>query len=221
MGGCGTLATPNASKPSTTDSGDPITTGTGSGGGTGVGTGGTGTGTGNGTNGCQPIDEWDDENSFDPGVGDTCEEAVSAFGPLDDSGAAATTIAGNIHRDGDVDWYVIDAVDLPGDEAAGAENFNLHIKIVDGVNLVHFTVQRGDCAAAKDCDTEAGLDDYNFYHANSSPDTPLGGQQACSAVGGTYDECPNFSGTYLLRVSSIDGLEQCGKYAIEISNGVW
>lgn len=211
---CGSLTPPG--KEGTTTGVPTTATGVATGGGTGSGTGG-GTGTGTG-GGCSPVDEWDD-TPHPEGTGDSCDSAVDALGLIRDGGGSGE-IVGNLHVAGDVDWYEVRLQDQPGDITRGYEDFNLLITLTEGVADVQFVVVRGDCTATQDCDTEVGYDSYSFFNEDTMPDTYTGTFPADLRACGDppLEECPDYTGSWFVGVSAIDGGEVCGLYRIEVSN---
>lgn len=209
--GCGSLSTANAPTAYGTATG-----GTGTGTGTGTGNGGTTTGS-IGPDGCQAIDEL-------PGEGQTCELASDLLGPIDDSGGPVEILTGNLHSPNDVDWFLIDAVDLEGDEGRGYEDFRLHLQVSTGAADIEIQVLRGDCSDAGTLDSQEGFDEYEFFSEDNTPDETgfvPADFRACGAPGSPFNECADYSGPYLVRVRSISGDTVCDPYVIDVSNGVW
>ena len=169
---------------------------------------------------CDPIDAWDNEPTFATGYGDDCGSPVG-LGQIEDSGDSVT-IQGNAHIPGDVDWYLIQAVDLGDDELRGYEDFHLQITLSAGAEDFHFQVFRGACTADQECVGETGYDAYSFFSEDTSPDD-YGEIPADTRACGTepLNECPDYTDTWLVVVSPIEDSEACDPYTLDVSNGIW
>lgn len=188
----------------------------------GAGTGGGGTGTG-GPADCGPLDEFDNEAVHGPGLGDDCAQGVPLVAAIPDDNSLTDLIEGNAHVANDVDWWIVEAVDLGGDEERGYEDFHLQLRMVEGADTYHFVVIKGACGDPEECAEQPGYDEFSFFQHDTTPDPVTGDypadRRACGAP--PREECTDYSDVYLVRVSTISGQASCDPYRIEVDNGVW
>ena len=182
-----------------------------------------GGGPGGGPADCPPLDAFDNEAEHGPGLGDACEQGVPLIAPIADDGAS-DVMEGNAHLAGDVDWWVIEAVDRGGDEARGYEDFHLQVRLVEGADVYHFYVVKGLCTDPEACVPEdVGYDEFSFFQHDTTPDPITGDypadRRACGAP--PREECTDYTDTFLVRVSTISGEASCAPYRLEVDNGVW
>jgi len=181
---------------------------------------------GNGTSGggsipgpdtCDPADPNEDQS----GTGQTCDSSPVALGDLTDDGATLT-VKGNLSSKADKDWFWVHAVDLPGDQARGWEDFRLDANITPAQGVFELRVLRHSCNNLDDICDGQGYDSYSWFVEDTEPDE-LGELpavlRACGAE--NTDACEDWTGDYYIEVVRADGNNDCTEYTLELSNGVW
>ncbi len=177
-----------------------------------------------GTEVCDPGDDYEDTTTY----GDTCADAVADWSTLGSDGSTTIEFTGNILDSSDEDWYYIDTSNT---YSSDYNPYRFHVEMTAGTSEYTFAVYDGgcgdtylECGSGSSTDPEgAGYTEYEVYQEDQGDGshTIPADTRTCANAGSTYNDCEDFSSSYVVHVYRSTTAYSCQEYTIQITNGVW